>query len=135
SARRDRGLLNDMIEKKALGWIDAHGVPATMMAQVGLALLDGEIARMTGNLEEAVRSFQTAAKTESQIPYTEPPYWHQPVSHILGAALLAANKPADAEEVYRNSLKIYRIDGWALFGLAQALDAQGKRSQAEEARK
>jgi tetratricopeptide (TPR) repeat protein len=135
NARRNRRLLNMMIETKSLDWIDAHGVPGTKMAQVGLALLDGEIARTSGNLEEAVKAFRSAAQIESSIPYTEPPYWHQPVSHILGAALLAANKPAEAEAVYRDSLKSYRIDGWALFGLAQALDAQGKHAEADEVRR
>jgi len=57
-----------------------------------------------------------------------------PVSHILGAALLEAGKPADAEAVYRDSLKTYRADGWALFGLAQALEARGKTDEAAGAR-
>ena len=48
------------------------------------------------------------------------------MSHLLGAALLADHQPAEAEAVYRESLKTYRDDGWALFGLAQALEAQGK---------
>jgi hypothetical protein len=57
------------------------------------------------------------------------------VSHILGAELLAAHRPAEAEAVYRESLKSYRIDGWALFGLAQALDAEGKHGEAADVRK
>ena len=52
-----------------------------------------------------------------------PPYWHQPVSHLLGAALLEAKRPKEAEAVYRESLMTYRLDGWAMNGLAQALDA------------
>ena len=45
-----------------------------------------------------------------------------------------AGKPADAETVYRDSLKTYREDGWALFGLVQALDAQGKTAEAAQTR-
>ena len=134
SAKRDRELLSAMITSKALASIDAYGVPGTQIANIGLALLDGEIARVSGDLSTAIKHFQTAAQLERTIPYTEPPYWHQPVSHILGAALLAANKPEDAEAVYRDSLKSYRIDGWALFGLAQALDAQGKHAEADGVR-
>jgi predicted Zn-dependent protease len=67
------------------------------------------------------------------LPYTEPAYWHRPVSHLLGAALLEAGKPAEAEAVYRDSLKSYRRDGWALTGLAQALQAQGKTGDASRA--
>lgn len=56
------------------------------------------------------------------------------MSHILGAALLQAGRPAEAEAVYRESLKTYRQDGWALFGLAQALNAEAKRDEAARAR-
>ena len=131
NAKRDRGLLSQMIDTKALAAIDSYGVPGTQIASVGLELLDGEIARVSGDLDTAIKHYRSAAELEHAIPYTEPPYWHQPVSHILGAALLAANKPAEAEAVYRESLKSYRIDGWALFGLAQALDAEGKHAEAE----
>ncbi|MHB8529743.1 MAG: tetratricopeptide repeat protein [Caulobacteraceae bacterium] len=57
------------------------------------------------------------------------------MSHILGAALLQAGRPAEAEAVYKESLKTYRRDGWALEGLAQALTAQGKIAQARVAQR
>jgi tetratricopeptide (TPR) repeat protein len=134
NAKRDRDLLQAMIDKKAFAAIDAFPVPATMMSQVGVALIDGEIARGQGHLDQALAAFRKAREIELTIPYTEPPYWHQPTSHILGAALMQAKQPAEAEAVYRDSLKHYRIDGWALFGLAQALDAQGKHDEASSVR-
>lgn len=131
SAGRDRDLLQAMIDRKAFAAIDAFPVPGTLMAQIGVALIDGEIARNQGNLKEAVAAFRKAHALELTVPYTEPPYWHQPTSHILGAALLQANEPAEAEAVYRDSLKFYRMDGWALYGLVQALKAQGKSDEAK----
>ena len=100
---------------------------------LALALLDGEIARKDGALDAAIVSFRRAADIEKRLPYTEPAYWHQPVSHYLGAALLQAGRPAEAEAVYRDSLTHYRRDGWALFGLAQALERQGKTAEAAAA--
>jgi tetratricopeptide (TPR) repeat protein len=44
----------------------------------------------------------------------------------LGAVLLAAGQPAEAEAVYRKDLEVIPENGWSLFGLAQALDAQHK---------
>src|SRR5207302_7347750 len=85
-------------------------------------------------LSGAITQFQQARAIELALPYTEPPYWHQPVSHVLGAALMQAKRPAEAEAVYRDSLKTYRDDGWALFGLAQALQAQGKDADAARVR-
>ncbi|HEY2071880.1 MAG TPA: hypothetical protein VGG48_20135 [Rhizomicrobium sp.] len=112
-----------------------HEAPVKDMGQMTLDLLDGEIARKSGHLTDAIAHFTRARDIEITLPYTEPPYWHQPVSHLLGAALLQAHRPADAEAVYRDSLTRYRMDGWALFGLAQALTAQGKKDEAAAARK
>ena len=110
-------------------------VPAAAMAQIALLELDGEIARSSGDLGAAIASFTKAATLEQALPYTEPPYWHQPVSQLLGAALLQAGQPAEAEAVYRKSLMSYRLDGWALYGLAEAQDAQGHHAEAENTRK
>lgn len=134
AARKDRAEIEAMIGRKDFTAIDAFGVPGSQMAKLGEALLDGEILRLTGHLARAILQFGMAREIERALPYTEPPYWHQPVSHILGAALLAAHRPAEAEAVYRDSLISYRIDGWALYGLAQALEAQHKAKEAIEIR-
>ena len=134
SALRDRTLLAQMQEDAGLKQMEPL-VPATTMAQMSLALLDGEIARKKHNSPEAIAQFTKARELELSLPYTEPPYWHQPVSHLLGAALLESGRPQEAEAVYRDSLMRYRRDGWALFGLAQSLDAQGKKDEAAATRK
>ena len=114
---------------------EASQVPAQAMIKLATALLDGEIARVSGDLGAAIVSFEYAEKLETALPYSEPPYWHQPTAHLLGAALLQARRAAEAEAVYRESLKTYRLDGWALYGLAQAFDAQGKTADAAAARR
>jgi predicted Zn-dependent protease len=133
-AERDRAELADMIARNAFAGDDSKDNSHVQMAQLGLSLLNGEIARLNGHTDEAVRDFQKARAGEQALPYGEPPTWHQPVSHLLGAALLRAGRPADAEAVYRDSLNTYRVDGWALFGLAQALAAQGKSDEAARVR-
>ena len=64
--------------------------------------------------------------------FTEPPPWYYPVRQSLGAALLVAGRPAEAEAVYREDLKRNRENGWSLFGLAESLRAQGKTAEAAE---
>lgn len=113
---------------------DAPGLPAKQMTKLAMVLVDGEIARTSGRREDAVFYFQQAAQIEHALPYTEPPYWHQPTSHYLGAALIDAGRPAQAEAVYRDSLKVYRGDGWALAGLVAALEKQRKTADAKAAR-
>ncbi len=46
-----------------------------------------------------------------------------------------AGKPAEAEQVYRDDLKEFPKNGWALFGLHQSLIAQGKVAEAQEIKK
>ena len=124
----------DELHKAGMPELDGF-YPGTKMAEVGLYELDGEIARKSGNLDDAIMYFHRAQDAELALPYTEPAYWHQPVAHLLGAALLEAGKPSEAETVYRDSLMVYRRDGWALYGLAIALKDQGKSAEAEAAQK
>jgi len=53
---------------------------------------------------------------------------------VLGAILLDMDRAKRAEIVYREALEDHPGSGWALFGLARALDAQGKRTEARETR-
>jgi tetratricopeptide (TPR) repeat protein len=130
-ASAERAMLAKMVAEKEFTAIDAFGTPGTKMAQLGVTLIDGEVARLKANLPKALGYFKQANDLYDAIPYTEPDYWHQPVSHIYGAALLQAQRPAEAEAVYRHSLMDHRIDGWALFGLEQALKAQHKTAEAK----
>ena len=78
----------------------------------------------------ALAHFRAAAKIEDAGLYFEPPKWYYPVRHSLGAALLKAGKNSEAEQAYREDLKRFPENGWALFGLAQALKAEGKNAEA-----
>jgi tetratricopeptide (TPR) repeat protein len=44
-------------------------------------------------------------------------------------------KISAAENVYRRDLQDYPRNGWSLFGLSLALEAQGKTEEAEEVNK
>jgi tetratricopeptide (TPR) repeat protein len=133
SATAERAALAALVDDAVLA--SYAGIPAKEMAQISLDELDGEMARTSGNLDAAIIAFTSAAAREHSLPYTEPPYWHQPVSQLLGAALLQAGRAKEAETVYRESLTNYRLDGWALYGLALAQDAQGHHADAEATRK
>ena len=134
-AQAERDELAAVLAVSDFGRYDAAGMPGKQMTILALQLLDGEIARAHGDLEAAVEHFRAAYDLQRNLPYTEPPWWHQPVAHVLGAALLEAHRPAEAEKVYRESLAFYRGDGWALFGLAQALQAEGKTAEAADVRR
>jgi tetratricopeptide (TPR) repeat protein len=114
-----------MAPYSSAGWT----TPATNIEIAQHALI-GEIAARSGKFDDAVAHFTAAMKIEDQQLYTEPPDWYYPIRHSLGAALLKAGKPADAEQRYREDLKRFPENGWSLFGLAQALRAQNKGDDA-----
>lgn len=106
--------------------------PAKTVLSIAEHALAGEIARARGDLPAAIAAMEAAVRLEDGLTYMEPPYWHMPVRHLLGAALLEAGRPVDAERVYREDLKRFPENGWSLNGLAKSLSAQGKRTEAAE---
>ena len=48
--------------------------------------------------------------------------------------LLEAGEPEAAEAVYRQDLAKVRQNGWSLYGLTKALEAQGKAAEATKTR-
>jgi predicted Zn-dependent protease len=65
----------------------------------------------------------------------EPPYWYYPIRQSLGAALLAAGKPAAAEQAFERSLQQFPNNAWSLYGLMQAQQAQGNTAMAQATEK
>ena len=100
--------------------------------QIASECLAAEIAAQDGRLEEAVERFGKAARMEDALRYDEPPPWYFPVRQALGAVLLRAGRPAEAESMYRHDLGKYPANGWSLFGLSRALAEQQKQRQARQ---
>ena len=110
-------------------------LPMLTNLQIASRILDGELSLRRGNPDAAIAVLGEAVTIEDGIPYNEPPVWHHPPRQILGAVLLEAGRPAEAEAVYREDLKRFRENGWSLFGLAQSLEAQQKSSEALEVKR
>jgi tetratricopeptide (TPR) repeat protein len=106
--------------------------PNTAAAIFGPApeVLAGELAAARKDYGTAIAHLERAVRLEDGLVYTEPSEWHYPPRHALGAVLLAAGRPAEAETVYWDDLRRNADNGWALFGLAQALRAQGRTDEA-----
>ena len=96
--------------------------------------LEGEMKMAQGDLDGAISAFEKGVALEDTNNYTEPPDWPQSMRLYLGAALLKAGRAADAEAVFRRDLRWHQNNGWSLFGLTQALEAQGKSAEAASMR-
>ena len=125
-------------ELAALETVMKHEAFATTLKELPLLtnltiasrILEGELGMKRGNADAAIASLREAVTIEDGIPYSEPPIWHHPPRQILGAVLLEAGRPAEAEAVYLEDLKRFRENGWSLFGLTQSLQAQQKATEA-----
>ncbi len=105
---------------------------AKNVLQMAANVLAGEIAAKAGDSASAERLLRAAVAEQDTHWFTEPPPWYFPVRQALGAVLLGAGRPADAEPVYREDLRRNPGNGWSLYGLAQSLKAQGKTTEAAQ---
>lgn len=113
----------------------AWAVPAPDLLSLARHVVEGRIAQAQGDAETAVREFRIAATIQDSLPYMEPPLWYYPVHQSLGAALLQAGKPAEAEAVFRESLERSPNNPWTLYGLMEAQKAQGDEPGAQQTEK
>jgi tetratricopeptide (TPR) repeat protein len=123
---RVKELLSDESMKQPLFSPNTAGAALAPAPEV----LAGEIAAARGDFERAIAHLERAVRLEDGLVYTEPSEFHFPPRHALGAILLEAGRWAEAETVYWEDLRRNRDNGWALFGLLQALRAQDKAANA-----
>lgn len=107
---------------------------AKPLYDVGQLKAEARIAGAEQRRDEAVRLLAEAVSLEDKLAYNEPSDMIFPTRHLLGAGLLAAGRPGEAEAVYREDLRRNPKNGWAYFGLSQALAAQKRDAEAAAAR-
>jgi tetratricopeptide (TPR) repeat protein len=105
--------------------------PARNVAALGLQAIEARIAERSGQRPEAIAAWRRAVALEDGMAYNEPADWFYPMRHYLGATLLDAKRAKDAEQVFRDDLRRNPGNGWALFGLSQALTAQKSKAAAK----
>jgi tetratricopeptide (TPR) repeat protein len=118
-----RKLANDLEVAKTILWSPNS---VGKLLNISVAVLEGDMAARKGDYDRAVASLDTAVRLEDGLAYIEPPDWGLPTRHVLGAVLLQADRPEEAETVYWEDLRRNPESGWALLGLKQALHAQKK---------
>lgn len=107
---------------------------ASDLLDVAEHLMGGEILYREGREEDAFDELREAVRLQDLLRYSEPPDWIQPVRHALAAALNQSGRFDEAEQVCREDLEQLPENGWALFGLMQALEHQGKDEEAKRVR-
>ena len=134
-AREEQSQILPLKESKEVKIIIKGGQPSGLLLEIASELLTGQIAFSNNNFSIASRHFEAAVNLQDSLPYTEPPFWYYPARQSLGNSLMKEGKISAAENVYRRDLQDYPRNGWSLFGLSLALEAQGKTEEAEEVNK
>jgi tetratricopeptide (TPR) repeat protein len=110
-----------------------RGHSAALLLGAASGILHGERARTAGRMDDAIARFTAAVALEDALVYDEPEPLPFAARDWLGAALLEAGRPAQAETVYRAALERRPHNGWSLAGLEASLRVQGRTAEAEEA--
>jgi tetratricopeptide (TPR) repeat protein len=134
------GKIPEAGKELALFQAEAAAIPAeTMFGEqnkakdvLGLAshVIEARIAAANKKYDEAVLHWQQAVAVQDTLNYTEPADWYYPVRESLGAALLSAGNPQEAEQVFRADLKRNPRNPRSLYGLMEALRMEKREADA-----
>ena len=130
AAEQEFAKLKELMADKALDQPLFSPNTGRAILSIAQEVLAGEIAAAKKNYDAAIAHLERAVRLEDALVYTEPSEFHYPPRQALGAILLEAKRPAEAETVYWEDLRHNKDNGWSLFGLMQALKAQGKNDEA-----
>jgi hypothetical protein len=100
------------------------------LAQHAAARLRAELAQVQGRTEAALAAHALAVSAAKRADESEPPMLAASATLALAQAQLALGQTAAAEASFRADLQAQPDSGWALQGLARALQAQGKTAEA-----
>jgi tetratricopeptide (TPR) repeat protein len=94
-------------------------------------VLAAKIALASKDTGAAIARYRDAVAVQDQLNYGEPPDWYFPVRESLGGALLMVGNATEAEKVFREDLNRNPRNPRSLFGLHEALQAQGRNYDAQ----
>jgi tetratricopeptide (TPR) repeat protein len=106
----------------------------TLVMRIAREMMTGEIEYKDGNVDVGLEHLRRAVAAEDELKYAEPSPWLVPTRHSLGALLLEQGHVAEAEECYRQDLKLHAGNIWSLHGLTECLERSGKTAEAAEVR-
>ena len=106
------------------------GTAGGVLLTIAEEIVGGELAYIEGRVIEGLARLERAVRLEESLRYNAPPEWYFPVRHYLGAMLLDAGRPTEAEVVYAADLRANPENGYSLFGLSRALEQKGDESNA-----
>lgn len=106
-----------------------------LVADIASLVLEAEILIGKGEYIEAEQILLEAVELEDSMSYNEPPDWFFSVRHTLGDVYMSMSAYEKAEQVYRQDLKNFPKNGFAMNGLVWSLIHQYKLDEAKPLQK
>ncbi len=120
-AKRHLGEIKNIMNDTTIKALTIWGINSIFdLCAIASKTLEGEIYAKEKKYSAAIALLEEAILREDALNYNEPPDWFFSVRHYLGAVLIDAGKYEEAIDVYKQDLKNYRENGWALIGLTNA---------------
>jgi tetratricopeptide (TPR) repeat protein len=132
NARKEQAIFRKLAEQVPKETAVSNNAAESIIALAN-HMIEGELLIAEGKFDSGLDELRSALALEDALKYDEPPSWMIPLRHSIGANLMAAGRFGEAEQVYRDDLKRLPENGWSLFGLSEALDAQQKSGAELEA--
>ena len=129
-ANKELNLMRDLMKDSSLAIPFTPFSAAIEGAIVAENLLAGTIALKEKRINDAITAFSKAVAAEENMVYNEPRDWMLNPKHYLGNAYIKAGRFDDAIKILRKDLQNNSENGWALFGIWQALMAEKKNAEA-----
>ncbi|MBS1927362.1 MAG: hypothetical protein JST95_02055 [Bacteroidetes bacterium] len=135
-AKNELGKLTLLSADSSLKEVSIWGINTTAdLVQIAQKVLSAAIALNQNRAIESIRLLKEAVAIEDQLNYNEPPDWFFSVRNHLGAVLIKLKEFTEAERIYKEDLKTWKDNGWALVGLYQSLQLQQKLKEADSTKR
>jgi tetratricopeptide (TPR) repeat protein len=132
NAQKELEELKKWVGNKELESITIWEINTTAdLVKIAKNVLEAGIAAQQKNHPQSIALLREAIAIEDQLNYNEPPDWFFSVRHYLGSEYLTAGKYKEAESTFREDLKVWKKNGWALNGLKIAMEKQNKLEEAK----
>ncbi|MBA4853041.1 hypothetical protein [Emticicia sp. BO119] len=99
------------------------------LSVIAAKTVEGEINAKEKNYAQSIVFLSEAVAKEDALNYNEPTDWFFSIRHHLGAVLIEAGKYDEAIKVYKQDLKTYPANGWALKGLMNIYNKTGDKKK------
>jgi tetratricopeptide (TPR) repeat protein len=128
-ANKELRALSKLIKGLPADYLIGYGT-APKLLTIAEHLLAGDLASKADDHDRALGLLARAVRLEDSLLYNEPPDWYFPTRHVFGALLIAAGYPEEAEVIYWEDLKKNPNNGYSLYGLHKAQQANGNDAAA-----